>query len=81
MDFYPYADESAVLDLGGLTLENHLDHIAIYGQMSITKDQQGLAAALELYAKIGQIVASLQEAELPDHIKVVPTVMVKNPFA
>lgn len=81
MDFHPYADESAVLDLGGLTLENHVDRVALYGQMSITKDQQGLARALSLQSELAQIIAVLQATALPERIETAPVVMVKNPFA
>lgn len=81
MGFNPYADESASLNLDGLTLENHVDHIAIYGQLSINKDQQGLATALSLQAELMQIIAALQAIELPERIKTASAVTVKNPFA
>lgn len=80
MDFQPYVDESAVLELGGLTLENHLDHIALYGRINFSKDRQGLADALDLQARLVQIIAALQADELPERISVAPQVVVKNPF-
>ena len=81
MSFDPYADESASLEIGGLTLENHTDRIALFGQISINKDQEGLQFALELQAELAKIVTLLQAAELPKHIATAPIIMVKNPFA
>ncbi len=81
MGFTPYADESASLAVAGLTLENHVDRIALYGQMMISKDQQGLKDALDLQAELNKIITILQAAELPKHIATAPVVMVKNPFS
>jgi hypothetical protein len=81
MSFNPYADETASLEIGGLTLENHTDHIALFGQMAINKDQVGLQFALELQAELAKIVILLQAAELPKNIATAPIIMVRNPFA
>ncbi|MBC7751361.1 MAG: hypothetical protein H7Z73_06530 [Candidatus Saccharibacteria bacterium] len=80
MSFRPFADESSSVEIAGLTLENHIDHVTIYGQGSITKDQQGLAQALILQKKFNLIVSALQNATLPTQIENKPEVIVDNPF-
>ena len=81
MSFKPFADESASLQIGGVTLENHIDQIALYGQLALTKDQQGLTFALSLQALLNDIVTHLQACDLPAHIATQPVVMVDNPFS
>lgn len=80
MTLKPFADESTSNDVAGLTLENHADHVSIYGQCVITKDQQGLAQALALQKQLNAIVAVLQVIDLPAQIENKPVVMVDNPF-
>jgi hypothetical protein len=80
MDFDPFADESSSIEIAGLTIENHLDQIVLYGQGSITKDQQGLINALALQTQLNKIVKRLQNKSLPTEIENKPFVMVDNPF-
>lgn len=59
----PYANESEVVQIEGLTIENRADRISIYGEIDITRDKQGLKAAKELWAIIDATVKVLEIAE------------------
>jgi len=80
MTFKPFADEAASQDIAGLTFENHLDRISIYGQTMIMKDQKGLAQILAIQAQLNEIVAALKASDLPIQIENKTVVMVDNPF-
>ena len=81
MSFKPFFDESSSDEIAGLTMENHVDYVSIYGQGMITKDQQGLVQALALQKHINAIVCMLQDTILPNEIMNKPAVMVDNPFS
>ncbi len=78
----PFADDSASTAVGGLTLENGRDRIAIYGNLELTKDKAGLALAKALLAFMQAAVKALEaEGSLPD--AVAPPAKpgtVRNPF-
>ena len=76
----PFQDEITSLMLDELTIENRLDRVAIYGSLQITKDQSGLAHARELKQILCDIVAALEETDLPEQISLRPTDSVENPF-
>ena len=80
----PYANESDTLQIEGLTIENRLDRISIYGSIDITRDKQGLKVAQELKALIDATIKTLEadaaKGVLPDKIAVEATVTVGNPF-
>ena len=80
MSFEPFFDESSSQVIAGLTMENHVDYVSIYGQGVITKDQQGLVQALALQKQINAIVIVLRAIDLPAQIENKPVVMVDNPF-
>lgn len=63
-----------------LTLENDLDHINLYGNLQITKDQAGLAAAKALQAYLNDIVHALEQSDLPERIETASTHEIENPF-
>ena len=44
----PFANDSDSIGIGGLTVENGTDQIAVYGNLDITRDKAGLAAARKL---------------------------------
>ncbi len=83
IEFFPFKNESDVLTLGGLTLENREDHIAVYGSVSITRDRAGLSAAKALRDVMIRIVDELEsEHDLPVQVAMAePPQKVKNPFA
>ncbi|ENV85586.1 hypothetical protein F940_01809 [Acinetobacter radioresistens NIPH 2130] len=71
-------ESSAIYDL---TLENQLDCVNIYGNLQITKDQQGLQAAKKLQAFMNDLVQALEQAQpLPEQIERQPEHEIENPF-
>lgn len=64
-----------------LTLENQEDRVSIYGNLQITKDQQGLAAAKALQAYLNDIVKTLeQSSDLPENVTTQVEGEIENPF-
>ena len=81
MKLQPFDNETQSMSLGDLTIENRLDQLEIYGSLSITRDQAGLALALQLKQLIDDTVARLQQAQdLPTQLSTKPTDQVDNPF-
>lgn len=83
MKLTPFADDSASVLIGGLTVENGTDKLAFYGSLDITRDQLGLRQARELLALVQATVQVLEgshplAAQSTEQV-VVPKV-VKNPF-
>ncbi|EJO34272.1 hypothetical protein ABLT88_02545 [Acinetobacter radioresistens] len=71
-------ESSAIYDL---TLENQLDCVNIYGNLQITRDQQGLQAAKKLQAFMNDLVQALEQAQpLPEQIERQPEHEIENPF-
>lgn len=79
----PFENESESTQVGDLTIENRVDHVSIYGSLSIPFDQTGLAHAIELQEIINAVVARLQSEELPITAATTeaPLESVTNPFA
>ena len=81
MKLQPFDNETQSLSLGDLTIENRLDQLEIYGSLSITRDQAGLALALQLKQLVDDTVAQLQLAQdLPTRLGTKPTDQIDNPF-
>ncbi|MBG6071811.1 MULTISPECIES: hypothetical protein [unclassified Polaromonas] len=79
--FKPYANESDVIRIGALEIENRTDRVSLTGDVVLSRDQAGLALAKELHTLLGQVVKALQaEEKLPQTIEVMPAQVVKNPF-
>lgn len=78
--FVPYANEADVLEIGNLMLENRLDRVTITGDLDLTADKAGLAAARELHALLGAVVAKLEGQPLPDRLPPPDVKSVDNPF-
>ena len=79
--FKPYANESDVIRIGALDIENRTDRVAITGDVVLTRDQAGLALARELQALLQQVVQALEaQATLPLTVETNPAQSVKNPF-
>lgn len=69
MTFHPFANESDALSLGGISIENHTDRIALFGDATVTRDKAGLRLAKELAKVINAVVSSLEaDKTLPDAI-------------
>nr|WP_315216628.1 hypothetical protein [uncultured Duganella sp.] len=78
--FVPYANESDVLNIGQLTIENRVDRITVSGDVDLTADRRGLADARALLQLLGDVVASLEAMELPATLPAPPARIVANPF-
>jgi hypothetical protein len=80
----PFADEEASVKINGLTVENRLDRVSLYGSIDITRDQTGLAAARELKDLLSEVVAELDKlqaaGQLPAAVEVEQPETVANPF-
>ena len=80
-DFRPYANESDVLTLGNLAIENRVDRVTLHGDVELTRDKAGLALVRQLKAVIDATVKVLEaDKALPDVVQVVKPRSVKNPF-
>ncbi len=76
----PFSNESEVLQINGLTVENRLDRVSIYGSIDFTLDKIGLGKARELLAVMEATVNALEGKNLPDVIGIDDPEAVKNPF-
>lgn len=81
--FAPFADDAAVQTIGGLSIENGRDRIAIHGSLDLGRDATGLERARAAAAALAAIVAALEAEPLPEQLADVshPADTVKNPFA
>lgn len=79
--FIPYQNESAVLHIGGLSIENRLDRITISGDIDLTADQAGLADARALHQLLTDVLAKLESQPLPQRLPPPAATTVANPFA
>jgi hypothetical protein len=78
--FVPYANESDVLTIGHLTIENRVDRITISGDVDLTADRPGLDDARALHRLLGDIVARLEAMALPATLPPPSAGTVPNPF-
>lgn len=77
----PFANERDSLTIDELTIENRVDQLEIYGSLAITRDQQGLAYALQLKRLLDAAISTLQaDTALPERVTHKPTDQVDNPF-
>ncbi|MGV8803785.1 MAG: hypothetical protein ACWA6Y_02325 [Polaromonas sp.] len=79
--FKPYANESDVIRIGNLEIENRIDRLTLTGDVVLTRDKAGLALARQLQALLGEAVGALEaDGELPEKVLLKPVSQVKNPF-
>lgn len=77
----PFENEEESLQVGGLTIENRLDRVSIYGSLDITLDKEGLERARQMKMSIDLVLNALEaEKGLPDHIGGASNEDVPNPF-
>lgn len=80
-DFKPYDNESDVIRIDHLEIENRVDRVTLMGDVVLTKDKAGLALAKELQALLGNIIQRLESDEkLPDAVQLKPASEEDNPF-
>jgi hypothetical protein len=84
--FKPFSNDTDVLNIAGdaISIENGKTRVTISGDLSIARDQAGLANALALQKALGAIVEVLQKdgalpAKLADEPPA-PTGSADNPF-
>ena len=81
-EFQPYGNESELVRIGGLEIENRLDRLVLTGDLVLSRDQAGLALARELHGLLGRAISTLEsDPGLPERIEVLPARVVPNPFA
>ena len=79
--FTPYANESDVIRIGALEIENRIDRVNLTGDVVLTRDQAGLALAKELQTLINAVVKALKaDKQLPEKVETKPVQVVRNPF-
>jgi hypothetical protein len=78
--FVPFANEADVVEVGNLSIENRLDRITLAGDVDLTRDKLGLARAKLLHRMLGDVVAVLEAAALPDALPAPEVKTVENPF-
>lgn len=76
----PFGNEAEQAEIDGMTIENRVDRISLYGSLEITKDKAGLEKAIQLSGLLNRIVGELVGADLPEKIITTPTTPVDNPF-
>lgn len=81
MTFQAFADDCSAYTLDNLTFENNADRLAIYGDIQIQRDQQGLQQLLVLQNLINQAIMALQADEaLPEQLPASIHNEINNPF-
>ena len=81
MTFQAFADDCSSYTLDNLTFENNADRLAIYGDIQIQRDQQGLQQLLALQSLINQAIMALQADEaLPEQLPASIHNEINNPF-
>ena len=78
--FHPFINERECLQISGVTIENRLDRILLFGFIDLTRDQAGLHRARELKDVLDLVVAAMESTRLPETISVSATDTIKNPF-
>ena len=81
--FVPFADDSAVRQVAGFSIENGTTALVLHGSLDITRDRAGLDRARALRALLDGIVACLEAEDLPAIVaeEAGDTRTVRNPFA
>ena len=81
MTFLAFADDCSSYTLDNLTFENNANHLSVYGDMQIQRDQQGLQQLLTLQSLINQAVKALQADDtLPEQLPAAKHTEIDNPF-
>jgi len=80
----PFANESHVIQINGLTIENRIDRVSLFGSIDFTNDKTGLDKALQVKQIIDAVVVQLEcdskKGTLPDAVQIEKPVPMDNPF-
>lgn len=76
----PFRNESEVVQINGLTIENRLDRVSMYGSIDFTLDKIGLEKARNLLEVMKATVEVLESSDLPEKVKIEGPENIKNPF-
>lgn len=68
VEFVPFADAVASMEIDGLTFENGTDAVALYGSVSFTRDAVGRNRLAGVLAVLDRLRAVMDEGALPDAI-------------
>jgi hypothetical protein len=82
--FAPFQNEAQAVDIGGLSVENRLDRVALFGNVDLTLDKRGLEVATRLKVVLDAVVATLEATpDLPDEVATDPNAVTgpRDPFA
>lgn len=79
--FTPYVNGTESMVIDDLTIENQTDCVSVYGNLQLTKDQQGLAFAKVLQSVINAVVTELEASTLPERLERPDPDEIDNPFA
>lgn len=79
----PFNNDSQVLNIGGLCIENGLDAIQIYGELIIRPNQDGLTQAKALKDFAQALITALEQSPEPQDqtTAFIPPDHIDNPFA
>jgi hypothetical protein len=80
--FVPFADDTAALNLSGVTVENHPARINLWGQTPLARSDKITSEGAALLALSKRVLEALETIDLPDTQDGEPdgTTMVQNPF-
>jgi hypothetical protein len=68
--FMAFENNTDTFTIGNLTIQNGIDTIIIDGSLAITKDSEGLKAALKLKPAVDSTIDALKrDRNLPDSIR------------
>lgn len=80
--FEPFANEADELEIGRLVIENRLDRVTLAGDLDLTADRRGLAAARRLRDLLDEVVSKLEAMPaLPEQLPPPRVGKVDNPFS
>jgi hypothetical protein len=81
-EFQPFANESDVVRIDHLEIENRVDRLTLTGDLVLSRDRAGLTLARELHALLGRAITTMEsDPALPERIEVLAARSVRNPFA
>ena len=68
VEFVPFADAVAAMEIDGLKFENGTDAVSVYGSVSFTRDAVGRERLARVLAVLDRMRAVMDEGALPDAV-------------